>query len=211
MEGMIRTRLVAVAAALTVTIGAVAMLVALVAAPGSWLAGYVSEAGTAGMPYAIPYRAGLIILALGVALLGSAVRVPALFAAAGLAGISGAVPCSNQCPLPPYEPTTLADVIHAGATILGLLTLAAAMALLWYADERPLVRRLSAYSATVIIPLGAVLGLTMVFVGRGGLGAALERLTLVVAVTWLVGVAVIVALPETHRSVHSRAERRRHR
>ncbi|MEV4343806.1 DUF998 domain-containing protein [Actinoplanes sp. NPDC049596] len=135
------TRLHAAASALAVTAGALTMLLSLAAAPGSWLTGYVSEAGTATMPYAIPYRAGLVLLAAGVALLGAALRLPltspALFAAAGLAAVSGLVPCSNQCPLPPYEPTTLADVVHAGATILGMLTLALAMTSVWYAATRP--------------------------------------------------------------------------
>ena len=112
MEGM--TRRYAAASALLVTAGALTMLVSLVAAPGSWLAGYVSEAGTSGLPYAVPYRCGLVLLAAGVACLGAALRrpltAPALFAAAGLATVSAVVPCTDRCPLPPYEPTTPADV-----------------------------------------------------------------------------------------------------
>ena len=76
MEGM--TRRYAAASALTVTAGALTMLVSLIAAPGSWLVGYVSEAGTSGLPYAVPYRCGLVLLAAGVALLGAAVRVVGL-------------------------------------------------------------------------------------------------------------------------------------
>ncbi|MEU8820709.1 DUF998 domain-containing protein [Actinoplanes sp. NPDC048796] len=195
---MIRTRFLAVASALAVTGGAVTMLVALVAAPGSWLAGYVSEAGTAGVPYAVPYRAGLVVLAVGVALLGAAVRIPlaspALFAAAGLAAVSGVVPCTNQCPLPPYEPTTPADVVHASATILGMLMLAAAMAAMWwYAGDRTR-KGLAAGGVALTVPLGAALGLTMLLAGRGTLGATLERLLLAEAVVWLVGTAVTTAL-----------------
>ncbi|XVU22515.1 DUF998 domain-containing protein [Actinoplanes sp. CA-054009] len=201
---MIRIRLLAAASALAVTGGAVTMLVALVAAPGSWLAGYVSEAGTAGVPYAIPYRVGLVILAVGVALLGAAVRIPlaspALFAAAGLAAVSGVVPCTNRCPLPPYEPTTPADVVHAAATILGLLTLAAAMASIWwYAGERT-QKRLAAAGVALTVPLGGALGLTMLLAGRGTLGATLERLLLAEAVVWLVGTAIAAAVAERART-----------
>ncbi|MFC3736088.1 DUF998 domain-containing protein [Paractinoplanes deccanensis] len=197
-------RLLAAASALAVAAGATTMTISLVATPGSWLAGYVSETGTSGMPHAIPYRCGLLLLALGVALLGLALRrpltTPGLSAAAVLAGISGAVPCTNQCPLPPYELTTPADVVHAAATILGMLTLAATMASLWYAHERPAVRRLAALGVCLTVPLGAALGLTMLFAGRGPLAATLERLLLLEAVIWLISTAAAAAFPASTSS-----------
>jgi hypothetical membrane protein len=195
-----RTQLAA-AAALTVTTGAGAMLVALVAGPEPWWRGYVSEAGTAGRPYAIVYRLGLVLLALGVALLGRVLpRVGLLLlVAAVLAGTSGVVPCSAGCPLPPYEPTTPADVVHTAASILGMVVLAAAMAVTWRAAVRPAARRLTAVALTLTLPLGATLGLTMLFAGRGPVGASLERVLLVVAVIWLVGIAVLTAL-DTRRT-----------
>jgi uncharacterized protein DUF998 len=197
---------VAAAAGLAVTVGAVVMLVALVAGPGSWLTGYVSEAGTAGRPYAYPYRWGLILLAGGVALLGLAMSrraarpaaVPLLIAAV-LAGTSGAVACTDRCPLPPYDPTTPADLVHGGAGVLGMIALAAAMAAVAWADPDPVARRLARAAMALTVPLGAVLGLTMLLAGRDPLGAALERILLVVAVTWLVGTSVtlVAAGPRT--------------
>jgi hypothetical protein len=190
---------VAATAALFVAGGAVVMLVALAAAPGSWLLGYVSEAGTAGQPYAIPYRWGLVLLALGVASLtvtyllrppsvGCSRLIAALLGlAAVLAGVSGAVPCSSQCPLPPFEPTTVADVVHTAASIVGMVSLAGAMLASALADPRPIQRRLSAVAVALTVPLGGALGLTMLLVGRGTLGATLERALLVVAVGWLIG------------------------
>ncbi|MGX6600970.1 DUF998 domain-containing protein [Micromonosporaceae bacterium Da 78-11] len=216
---MTRTRLTAAAAALSVTGGAVTMLFALVAAPGPWWQGYVSEAGTAGQPYAVPYRWGLILLALGVAVLGGATGRPTrrpvgrldrrlagpvtavcLLVAAVLAGTSGVVPCSNLCPLPPYEPTTLADVVHTAASILGMAVLTGAMAAVWRTGARPVIRRLAATGVALMVPLGATLGLTMVLVGRGSLGAVLERLLLVVAVSWLVGTASLTAATSSRAS-----------
>jgi hypothetical membrane protein len=181
-----------------VAVGAFVMLAALVAAPGPWTQGYVSEAGTAGQPYAVPYRWGLIVLGLGVALLGLALRrVRAagllLLPAAVLASVSGAVPCSNQCPLPPYEPTTVADVVHTAASIVGMVLLAAAMLAVSLADLRKAVRRLSMVAVALTVPLGGALGLTMLLVGRGPLGATLERMLLVVSVSWLVGTSLLVA------------------
>ena len=201
MGGMTRTRYAAGAAALTMTGGAVTMLVALVAAPGPWWQGYVSEAGTFGQPHAAPYRWGLLGFALGVAVLGRALRAGArgavatacLLGAAVMAGTSAVVPCSNRCPLPPYEATTAADVVHTAASIAGLVVLAGAMAAIALTGPRPATRRLAAGAVTLTVPLGAALGLTMLLAGRGPLSAVLERVVLAVAVSWLVGTALLTA------------------
>jgi hypothetical protein len=215
--------------------GATTMLIAVVAAPGPWTQGYVSEAGTAGQPLAVAYRWGLSLLALGVALLGPALvrcagpgtvpdaggtpgrataflrRIRAragrpvfvrsarlaatlLVAAAVLAGTSAVVPCSNQCPLPPFEPTTLADVIHTAASIVGMVLLAAAMVVVALADLRTAQRRLAVVAVAGTVPAGGALGLTMLFAGRGALAAGLERLLLVIAVSWLIGTSLLTVL-----------------
>jgi hypothetical protein len=197
---MTRYRPFAAAAGLAVLAGALIMLAVLLAQPGSWLAGYVSEAGTAGRPFALAYRSGLVLLGLGVALLGVTLRpLPfvgvLLWVAAGLAGLSGVVPCSSGCPLPPYEPTTVADVVHTAASVLGMIILAGVMvAVAVLPVERQAVRRLALGAAALTVPLGGALGLTMLFVGRSTFGAELERLVLVVAVSWLVGTASLTAV-----------------
>jgi len=194
----------AVLAGTAVLAGALTMLAGLIAAPGPWTQGYVSEAGTAGMPLAVAYRWGLAGLALGVALLGRALHHDSrpvamlLGGAAVLAATSGAVPCTGGCPLPPYESTTVADVTHTVASVVGMVVLTGAMALI--ALSRPfdvVLRRLAATTVVVIVPLGAGLGLTMLLAGRGPLSAALERATLVVAVSWLVGTAIATATRRT--------------
>ncbi len=191
---------VAALAGVAVLLGALTMLAGLVAAPGPWTAGYVSEAGTTGMPLAAAYRWGLAGLAVGVALLGGALRRDSrpvallLGCAAVLAAASGAVPCTSGCPLPPYEPTTVADVTHTVASVVGMVLLAGAMALVARATPFDAVlRRLAATAVVIIVPLGAALGLTMLLAGRGQLSAVLERVTLVVAVSWLVGTSVAAA------------------
>ncbi|WP_051167642.1 DUF998 domain-containing protein [Actinoplanes sp. N902-109] len=201
-------------AGLAVLAGASTMLVTLVAAPGSWLLGYVSEAGTAGRPLAVAYRSGLVLLAAGVALLGLALRptsrpVAALLGvAAFLASVSGVVPCTNQCPLPPFEPTTVSDVVHTVASIIGMVVLAGVMAIVAFSSLlrpstsarfrpdlfRPAERRLSAVAVLVTVPLGATLGLAMLLIGRGPVSAIVERLALFVAVSWLVGMAHLTLL-----------------
>ena len=200
-----RARVAALAGA-AVLAGALTMLAGLVAVPGPWTAGYVSEAGTTGMPLAVAYRWGLVGLALGVALLGRALRRDSrpvavlLGAAAALAACSGAVPCTGGCPLPPYEPTTVADVTHTVASVFGMVLLAGAMALVALSAPFDAVsRRLAATALAITVPLGGTLGLIMLFVGRGALGAALERVLLVVAVSWLIGMSVVAATTDPAR------------
>ncbi|MEU4214645.1 DUF998 domain-containing protein [Actinoplanes sp. NPDC026623] len=179
-------------------VGSLMMLLALVAAPGPWLQGYVSEAGIAGLPLAAPYRLGLVLLAGGAGLLGLALRHRSRLAAlllggaAAFAAASGAVPCSSGCPLPPYEPATAGDVVHAGATVVASFLLAGAMVTV--ARTPAPARRLAAVAAALIVPLGGALGLIMLLVGRDPAGAILERLVLLVAVGWLVGTALLTAL-----------------
>jgi hypothetical protein len=191
---------VAALAGVAVLVGALTMLAGLVAAPGPWTEGYVSEAGTTGMPLAVAYRCGLVGLAVGVALLGRVLGrdsrpvATLLGIAALLAGMSGVVPCTSGCPLPPYEPTTVADVSHTAASVIGMVLLAGAMALVALsAPFEPVLRRLSTTAVAIIVPLGAVLGLTMLLSGRGPVSATLERAALVVAVSWLVGTSIVAA------------------
>ncbi|BCY09942.1 DUF998 domain-containing protein [Actinoplanes sp. L3-i22] len=188
----------AAAAGLVVTAGAGVMLFALVAGPGPWWRGYVSEAGAAGHPYAVVYRLGLVLLAAGVALLGRARPVigPLLLVTAGLAGTSGVVACSAGCPLPPFEPTTPTDVVHAAASVLGMLVLAAAMAVTWWTAGWAVTRRLTAAALALTVPLGGALGLMMLFAGRGATSAVLERILLVIGVSWLVGTAAITSFDD---------------
>ena len=194
-------RLFGATAGLAVVTGALVMLVALVDAPGSWLRGYVSEAGTTASPLATAYRWGLLLLAAGVALLGLALRPSSRLAfallsgAAVMAATSGAVPCTDRCPLPPFEPTTVGDVVHTAASILGMVTLAGAMAAVALTPAfRLAARRLAAVATAVTVPLGGALGLIMLFVGRGSAGATLERIMLVIAVSWLTGHAALTVL-----------------
>src|SRR3712207_5486959 len=61
-----------------------------------------------------------------------------LLAASGaMALTSGVVACSNRCPLPPFEPTTVADVVHTAASIVGIALLAVAMLVVALTDDRP--------------------------------------------------------------------------
>jgi uncharacterized protein DUF998 len=194
------SRALPVAAGCAVLSGAILMVVALVAAPGPWSSGYVSEAGTPDRPLAVAYRIGVIVLAAGVALLGVAVhrQAPPAAALLGLAAVlaatSGSVACTSQCPLPPFEPTTAADVVHAAAAIAGMAMLAAAMGAIMLSSADRVLRRLAAAGAVLTVPTGAALGLTMLFLGRGTLVAVLERILLAIAISWLIGTSILLTV-----------------
>ncbi|MFR9775536.1 DUF998 domain-containing protein [Micromonospora sp. MS34] len=187
------------AAAGCILAGAVAVTVAVVAGPGPGLTGYVSEAGVTDSGYAAAYRIGVFALAAAQLLLAAALppalRTAAALLAAGGVGtvLSGAVTCSAGCPLPPFEATTVTDLVHGGASIAATAAVVFAMlALLASPAAAPPVRRVAGVGAALALPLAAAVGLAMLIVGRGGLVGVLERLLLAVAAGW--GVATAAAL-----------------
>jgi hypothetical protein len=185
----------AAGAAAAVPTGFALMAFALTAGPGLWFPGYVSEAGA--MPSGRAYSAGLLVLAGGVLLLAGAFAplsrgvAGLLLAAAACAAVTGVVPCSAGCPLPPYGRAGVADVVHAGAGIAGMAACAGAMLLL-AALPGPL-RRVAAHGAALTVPLGVAEGVAMLLVGRGAVAGALERVLLCAVATWLTGVAALRA------------------
>jgi hypothetical protein len=193
-------RRLAAAAVSAVLIGAVTMAGALVATPGPWTRGYVSEAGTAGRPFATAYAVGVGVLALGVALLGGCFAARARVAAALLgvaalmAGVSAAVPCSAGCPLPPFEASTVADLVHTGAAMAGMAAVCFAMVAVAAGDGAPPAQRRPAGGfAVATFPLAAAEGLGMLLAGRGPLTAMTERLLLATTVCWLLAAATLAA------------------
>ncbi|MDG4785649.1 DUF998 domain-containing protein [Micromonospora sp. WMMD1102] len=114
---------VAFGAAACVLVGTVAVAVAVFAGPAPDLGGYVSEAGASGSSTVWPYRIGLLAVAAGQVLLGAALprwlRLASglLLASAVATALSAGVSCRAQCPLPPFDRVTLADLVHGGASI----------------------------------------------------------------------------------------------
>ncbi|MER5454130.1 DUF998 domain-containing protein [Micromonospora sp. NPDC002389] len=108
--------------------------------------------------------------------------------------LSGAVTCSAGCPLPPFEPATVADLVHGGASVAATAAVVFAMiaiALAPQADRR--LRRPAVIAAVVALPLAGAVAAAMLFVGRGSLVGVLERLLLAVAVLWGLTTALTLA------------------
>lgn len=180
-------------AAASTALGAALVLVAM---EGRRFTGYVSEAGVMTEPGARTYRFGLLLIAGALLLLSVAVRPETWIATALLAGaaltttVSASVPCSAGCPLPPYEESTAADLVHAGASIIGvgLVALALAALAIWARD--PWLRAIGWIGAGLLIPLGIAIGVFMLAVGRGQATSVLERTILGIAVVVCVAIGV---------------------
>lgn len=159
---------------------------------------------------------------LGLDRLAGTLAVFSLAAAAPLAAVSGAVPCTNGCPLPPYESASHQDIGHAAASIGGFALAAVAMIVLAVLPSAlsPVVgagsavntsppptptdvrvapvaarrlRAVSRFGAGLTVPLLAAAGLAMLVIGRGFVAGALERAALAASLGWLVAAALTLA------------------
>lgn len=184
--------------------GATAVIVAVAAGPTPVLTGYVSEAGVTTSGSALPYRTGVFGLAAALLLLSVALPAPPrivtalLVVAAGNTVVSGAVSCSEGCPLPPFEAATVADLVHGGASVLAVACCVFAMlALACSPTVDTSVRRLAVTALSGALPLSGAVGVAMLAVGRGTVVGVLERLLLALIVLWVAATAVRLAAGTT--------------
>ncbi len=173
-------------------LGTVGLLYAGRGGPG--IAGYVSESGVAGAPHALAYRLSLLVFVVATAACALVLRDPAPLAGLvlGLAApcllVSTTARCSKGCPLPPFERTTVGDLVHAGASIaaVGLCALAMLVAA-WRSAERR-VRSLSRWSAVLTIPVLTAMAIGLLTVGHSVFTGVVERIALAGCLAWLVGI-----------------------
>src|SRR6266511_2533861 len=187
-----------ICAACAAVLGSAAMgglFVAVGGTPGLQVSGYVSELGAQGAPWARAYRAAILALGVGLALLAvayqpvSALAATALVFAAAFATVSALVRCTPGCPLPPQVAATPADIVHASASIAAFVLAACAMLGLARVAADP-VARLCRYA--------------VVLVGRGLFTGVLERAMMAVAIAWLIGVSVLAGLSRSPGSLRRR-------
>jgi hypothetical protein len=163
--------------------------------------GYVSETGVAGQPYAVLYRLGIFGFAAGLVLLAAALRLWSglaalvLLTSGLLATVSGSVPCSHGCPLPPFESPTPGDLVHGGASVVGvgLCALAILVLALGRTSADAGLRRLSQVALIPVVPIGLLNAYGPAFVGRGPLIGATERVPLALSVGWCLAAALHLA------------------
>lgn len=192
---MIAAGVTRTAAAVAILAGAAAATTAVARLPDP-LRQYVSEAGIPGAATADLYLVGLLLVAAGVGLLAAALaRLPwpvwaPLLIAVPMTVTSGLVPCTAGCPLPPYEPTTAVDLVHAGASILAVVATLATMLALVFLGDRPALRRGATIGLLVALPQAVALLAGMLVIGRDPLTAVLERTLLVSLAGWMLWTAV---------------------
>lgn len=202
--GQIR-RVAALTSALTGLTGGVLIAIAVAAMPHPWTTGYVSEAGAPGAAHAGTYRIGLLLLAIALLLLGNVViTTPAmgmgitgilLVAAGALTAVSSRVSCTANCPLPPYEHSTVQDLVHAGTSIAAVgLTSLAMLAVAASATDRRQVH-VARTAAAICLPVLVALAIALLAIGRSTLTAVLERLGLAGVLLWVVACALLAWRP----------------
>ncbi|MFD1323777.1 DUF998 domain-containing protein [Micromonospora sonneratiae] len=182
-------------------VGAGAVTVAVVAGPGPGLTGYVSEAGIATSAYASTFQLGMFSLAAALFLFATALPptlrpAAALLALSGLSTVlSGAVTCTDGCPLPPFERATTADLVHGGAAIAAVAASVFAMLVIVVSPRAPRsLRRLSVLAAAFALPLSATVGIAILTLGRGRVVGVVERLLLANVMLWVLTAAVVVVI-----------------
>ena len=198
-------RLLAAVGGSSIVAGAIVFGVSVAATQGWTYAGFISEAGVPGSPGAGGYRLGIVVVAAGLVLLGLALR-HTLPIAAGLLAFSGvlasaasAVSCSPGCPLPPHEVPTLADMVHATASVTAVLACVAAMGVIAWESVAPGVRMLSRAWLVPTLPLFLLAASSLLIVGRGRLTGTSERALLLVIAAWAVSLAGTLALRPVRR------------
>jgi hypothetical protein len=201
-----------VAAGLAMLLGLLAGVGLIISQVAAGLAGYVSEAGVPGGRFALLYQLSVFAIAATAGLLAFALWPPTrprwgwellrhgwtaaalLAVAAPMVAVSGAVTCTDGCPLPPYEPTTATDLVHAGASVIGVGCCALAMLVLagWGAGR---LRTVSIVAVLVGWPVLLATAIGIVAVGRGSFTALLERIGLAACIGWLVAIAAVLTRP----------------
>jgi hypothetical protein len=203
-------RVIAGLAALTLSVGAVVLVQAVVLSQGWIYSGFVSEAGEPGAPHRDGYTYGifglavaLLLLAVAVALRGGSPRwlawsAAGLLALAGLlAGVSSLVSCSAGCPLPPFEIPTAADLVHASSSVLGMAVCGAAMAVFAIAPTRSPLRTVSRVWVGITLPLAIVAGASLGFLGRGVTTGSVEKVLILVIIAWVLTTSLIISVERT--------------
>jgi hypothetical protein len=196
------TRIAGILAGVAGLAGAALLTWSVLATQGLWYSGYVSEVAVAGQPHTTAYRGALFVtafallaLAVGLGPGRGVVRAAAvgLAVAGGLVAVSGSVPCSPDCPLPPYETPTAADIVHGGASIAAVGVVGLAILLLALPAARSSLRGLSRVVLVPLVPVGVVVTFALVALGRGYLLGFTERLALAIELVWMLLAALLLA------------------
>ncbi len=201
-EPMSLTRVAGAAGAVVTVVAAVVFAGAVVTTQGVIYRGYVSEAGVPGQPHVSWYRWGIYLVAAALLLLAiglyplAAVAAGLVFASAVLGALSGSVSCSPGCPLPPYESPTARDLVHGGASTIGVGLTALAVLVIACRRRPGRLRQLCRAFLWVLVPVGATMTFALLFLGRGWTVGVTERTLLITILAWMAAAGVVIARGE---------------
>lgn len=200
------------AAALTVAaaLAAVGLILIWVARLSADRYLYVSELGAAGEPTAVVFRWAMTAVAVGAAI--TALAMPAgaltprgrvlravppavvLLVAAAAFGLASQVTCTRYCPLPVGPGFTWQDLVHTSAAVIGFA--GASWVMLQVASDARLKRlaRFSLVAALAVALIAATGGILSLLQFGTEVGGLLELVATTVALAWLVGLSLFLAI-----------------
>jgi hypothetical protein len=169
---------------------------------------YVSELGASGEPTAPVFQTALVLVAAS-ALVAAFAAPPlrpsvrwldalpsgAVLVVAGAAfAVASQVTCTKYCPLPVGEAFTWQDLIHTVAAVIGFA--AASFVMLQAAADRTLrgLARFSLGSAIAVAVIAGAGGLLSLLRFGTQVGGILELVATTIALAWLVGLALFLAI-----------------
>lgn len=162
---------------------------------------YVSAMGAAGMVTAPWFNLALILVAAAAILVSTAVpharprhRILArcslgatLMATGALFAFTAAVPCSYGCPIPFTPTSTLQDLLHVAAAVLGFGGAVTAVLQAWSSAVSPVARTLSALTMITVSMTAIVGGLASLTGWGSGAGGWFEFAATTIALLWIAG------------------------
>lgn len=168
---------------------------------------YVSELGAQGMPTAEWFRAALLLIVAGGALVAwagrdvrSRVRLLALWTPAvslwigcGLFLFASQVTCTPGCPLPYGDTFTWQDFAHTLAAVLAFAAACWAMLQSAFARGHRVLAILSAVTGVLVAVIAATGGLFSLFRFQQELGSRMEFAATTLAIAWLVVFGITLA------------------
>lgn len=168
---------------------------------------YVSELGAQGMPTAEWFRAALLLIVVGGALVAwagrdvrSRVRLLALWTPAvslwigcGLFLFASQVTCTPGCPLPYGDTFTWQDFSHTLAAVLAFAAACWAMLQSAFAQGHRVLAILSATTGVLVAVIAATGGLFSLFRFQQELGSRMEFVATTLAIAWLVVFGITLA------------------
>lgn len=190
-----------------IVLGTLAALAALASLTAIWWARmslwprtvYVSELGSPVLPTADAFNSALLLLALGgllgglsarglrspVRLLGAWTVTASLVAAGLMFAFASRVTCTPGCPVPFTPTSTLQDLLHTTAAVVGFAAASWAMLQVAWADPLRGIRLYSRTTAVVVAVVAATGGMFSILRFRTDIGGMLELIATSFAVLWL--------------------------